>query len=146
MVLSDVSHMAVVPARQLDTLRRMGVEIGSQPRGAGLVVDALIGYSLRGDPAGRAAELIEWTNQQPSPVLSLDTPSGLDVTTGQAGEPCIRAAATMTLALPKRGLLTSPEVGALYLADISVPPLVYQRMGIEVSSLFSEGTIVELTP
>ena len=40
-------------------------------------------------------------------------------------EPAIRAAATMTLALPKTGL-HAPRVGAnvgdLYLADISVPP------------------------
>ena len=111
------------------------------------MIDALIGYSLRGNPAGRAAELIEGTNRQPAPVLSLDTPSGLEVTTGLAGSPCVKATATLTLALPKAGLLVAPElVGRLYLADISVPRLVYERMGLRVGNLFAGGAVVEIGP
>jgi NAD(P)H-hydrate epimerase len=37
--------------------------------------------------------------------LFLDLPSGLDATTGKAYEPCIVAHDTMTLALPKTGLM-----------------------------------------
>jgi NAD(P)H-hydrate epimerase len=47
-------------------------------------VDALIGYSLRGSPRGRAAELIDLCNRHAARVLSLDVPSGLDATTGEA--------------------------------------------------------------
>lgn len=137
--------MSPVPAHQLDILHRMGASIVSDPPAADVVVDALIGYSLRGDPAGRTAELIEWANRQTAPVLSLDTPSGLDVTTGLAGNPCVRAAATLTLALPKVGLLVAPEhVGRLYLADISVPRVVYERMGLQVGDVFSADAIVEI--
>lgn len=137
--------MSPVPAHQLDILHRMGALIVSDPPAADVVVDALIGYSLRGDPAGRTAELIEWANRQTAPVLSLDTPSGLDVTTGLAGNPCVRAAATLTLALPKVGLLVAPEhVGRLYLADISVPRVVYERMGLQVGDVFSADAIVEI--
>jgi NAD(P)H-hydrate epimerase len=137
--------LAPVPAHQLDILRRMGVALAPNPGRADLVIDALIGYSLRGDPEGRAAELIEWAGRGPAPVLALDLPSGLDATTGRAGTPCIRAAATLTLALPKTGLLRAPEqVGRLFLADISVPRAVYRRLGIEVPALFGEDTIVEL--
>lgn len=50
----------------------------------------------------------------------------------------------MTLALPKTGLAGSPMTGRLYLADISVPPLLYQRMGLEVPVLFHGGPVVEL--
>jgi NAD(P)H-hydrate epimerase len=81
-----------------------------------------------------------------SPILALDTPSGLDVTTGVPRAPCIRAAATMTLALPKLGLYQATEVGRLYLADISVPPLVYKRMGLSVGSLFQDGALLEIGP
>ena len=43
----------------------------------------------------------------------------------------------MTLALPKVGLLKAPEmVGDLYLADISVPPSVYEAFGLEIGDLF----------
>ena len=77
-------------------------------------------------------------------MLALDTPSGLDLTTGTAATPAVWAAATLTLALPKVGLLDAPNVGELYLADISVPPLVYQRMGIPVPELFRQASLLRI--
>ena len=64
-------------------------------------------------------------------------PSGLDATTGVAFDPTMHATATMTLALPKQGLRCPealPLVGELYLADISVPPALYGRASLGVSS------------
>ncbi len=114
---------------------------------ADLILDALIGYSLSGPPRGVAADLIRWANQQNVPILALDTPSGLDITSGLAHEPTIRATATMILALSKQGLL-SPQlaayVGDLYLADISVPPELYAKMGIAVPPLFAEKEIIRV--
>ena len=86
-VLAEPDRLTPVPAHQADILARMGVPIAGRPSAADLVLDALIGYSLRGDPAGTAAELITWANDQAAPVLALDTPSGLDLTTGAAGTP-----------------------------------------------------------
>jgi NAD(P)H-hydrate epimerase len=145
-VLSEPDRLTPVPAHQADILARMGVTIASRPSAADLVIDALIGYSLRGDPTGTAAELITWANDQAAPVLALDTPSGLDLTTGVAGTPAVQATATLTLALPKVGLLDAPSAGELYLADISVPPLVYQRMGIAIPPLFSDCTLLRIDP
>ena len=108
---------------------------------------AIIGYSLSGSPRGVAADLIRWANMQDVPILSLDTPSGLDVTSGTAHNPTIRATATMTLALPKQGLLkpqSSSYIGDLYLADISVPPELYTKMGIIVPPLFEKQDIVRI--
>jgi NAD(P)H-hydrate epimerase len=124
----------------------MGVAIDRPARPADLVVDALIGYSVRGDPSGQAADMIDWANSQAAPVLALDTPSGLDVTTGKAGSPSIQAQATLTLALPKVGLLGTQSVGELYLADISVPAVVYQRMGITVPELFAVSSVLRMDP
>jgi len=136
-----------VPAEQAEILRRMGVPVLPDPPAADLVIDALIGYSLSGDPRGRSAELIEWANRSDSPILALDTPSGLDTTTGRIGDPCVRATATMTLALPKQGLYASPEVvGDLYLADISVPPRAYRAFGLEVGDLFGGKWVVSVSP
>ena len=145
-VLSEPGRLTPVPAHQADILARMGVTIARQPATADLVIDALIGYSLRGDPAGAAAELITWATGQAAPELALDTPSGLDLTTGVAGTPAVRATATLTLALPKAGLFDAPNVGELYLADISVPPLVYQRMGIAVPELFRQSSLLRIGP
>ena len=143
-VSTPAERMTPVAAHQLDIVRRMGLPVTATPGPAQLVVDALIGYSLHGDPVGRAAELIRWTEGAGAPVLSLDTPSGLDVTTGRAATPCIRAAATLTLALPKRGLIGAEEVGELYLADISVPPSLYLAMGLDVPVLFDEEGLAQL--
>lgn len=137
--------LAPVPAHQADILHRMGVAFSSSPVSADLVVDAVLGYGVHGDPRGRAAELIAWANDERSPTLSLDTPSGLDLTTGTAGTPTIGATATMTLALPKHGLGARPDlVGELYLADISVPGGVYSAFEIELTDPFDAGPIVRL--
>ena len=69
-----------------------------------------------------------------------------DTATGLIGDPCVRATATMTLALPKVGLEFAPTVvGELYLADISVPGSVYQAFGIELVDPFDEGSVVSIT-
>lgn len=54
------------------------------------------------------------------------------------------ATVTMTLALPKIGLLGPEQVGRLYLADISVPRALYDRMGIDVGPVFADESIVLL--
>jgi NAD(P)H-hydrate epimerase len=114
-----------------------------------VVLDGLIGYSLKGAPFGRIAELIRWANALDAPVLALDTPSGLDATTGVAFDPAIRATATMTLAVPKHGLRApdaSALVGELYLADISVPPGLYGRppLGFPVGAIFALDDILRI--
>lgn len=139
-----------IPAHQFDILQRLQIpvlETSSLPTSPDLVLDAIIGYSLSGAPRGTAADLIHWANNRSVPILSLDTPSGLDVSSGTAHDPTIRAAATMTLALPKRGLLNPQAtafVGDLYLADISVPPQLYFRMGLSVPPLFANSDLIRV--
>ena len=143
----EAAAFSGVPALQLSILDKMGVtqDPESISAAAGLIIDALIGYSLTGDPTGRTAELIDAANTHPAPVLSLDAPSGLDASTGRIGRPCVRADSTMTLALPKTGLSGSPVVGDLYLADIAVPPELYRRMGLDVGVPFQDGSTVRLS-
>ncbi|MEA3334901.1 MAG: NAD(P)H-hydrate epimerase [Chloroflexota bacterium] len=143
-----------VPAHQLDILRRMGISIEStesldRAERPELILDGLIGYSLKGAPRQSAATLIRWANTSGAPVLALDTPSGVDASTGSAYDPAIRATATMTLALPKEGLRApgvGQYVGEPYLADISVPPSLYgaPALGLQVGEIFATGDIVRL--
>ena len=147
--------MTPIPGHQLEILGRMGVECIVEPTilppgGAPqLIIDGLIGYSLKGAPYGLTGDLIGWANSSEVPILSLDTPSGIDTTTGTVFDPAIRAAATMTLALPKEGLRApgvAAHVGALYLADISVPPSLYATpaLGLEVGPIFAMSDVVRL--
>ena len=143
-----------VPAHQLEILRRMRISVAlagaiQNVATPDLIVDGVIGYSLKGAPRGAAGELIRWANAQVAPILSLDTPSGVDATTGAVFDPAITAAATMTLALPKEGLRALgvvSKVGELYLADISVPPELYAEpaLGLVVGHIFAESEIVRL--
>ena len=140
-----VEDFAEVPAHQASILSRMGVPFNADPQPADLVIDAVIGYSIQGDPRGRAVDLIRWANESEAPILALDGPSGLDLTSGRAGDPTIAATATMTLAMPKQGLGEHPDlVGELYLADISVPPSVYESLGIEVGDMFGSEFVVRI--
>jgi NAD(P)H-hydrate epimerase len=144
-------ELTPVPASQLAVLDRLGVTIheeGTPAEAGDLILDGLIGYSLNGRPLGRARELIEWANLQRAPTLSLDLPSGLDATTGEVHGPAARAAATLTLAMPKCGLLASGAddyVGELFLGDIGVPPSAYDHVGLSVGPLFGRGEILRLT-
>jgi NAD(P)H-hydrate epimerase len=145
-------HYTGVPGHQLDILRRMQVPVTVADEtivlpAADLIVDAVIGYSLAGDPRRTAATLINAANAHPAPILSLDTPSGLDTTTGTVHDPAVRATATMTLALPKDGLQHNEAVvGELYLADISVPPGLYSGPGLNltVAPIFAQEDIIRL--
>ncbi len=154
LVESD-AQLADVTRRQWDSLALLPVaRLPGQAaidflmhRRADLVLDALIGYGLHGVPQGWTAAMIERLNTLGAPILALDVPSGLDATSGTPATPCVRAAATMTLALPKTGLLAGAArqfVGALYLADIGVPPVLYRRLGLDVGALFSHGPLVAL--
>ncbi len=114
-----------------------------------LIIDGIIGYSLKGDPLGAPEKMIQWTNSQHSKVLSLDVPSGIELSTGTIGNPSIAADATMTLALPKKGLYGSGVIdyrGDLFLADISVPPALYSSptLALDFENPFMESDIVKL--
>jgi NAD(P)H-hydrate epimerase len=154
LVTKPDADFSPVPAHQLDILHRMGVPVAQadgadQIENPDLILDGLIGYSLKGAPRGTAGDLIRWANAQGAPILALDAPSGVDTTSGTVFDPAIRATATMTLALPKEGLRAAgveERMGELYLADISVPPSLYAQpaLGLEVGYLFAESDIIRL--
>lgn len=148
---SSPAQMHPIPAHQLRIARGMGIAIveAQEPlpefARSALVLDGLFGYSLAGAPRGRSAELIRAANDSRVAILALDVPSGLSADTGEAFEPTIRAQQTLTLALPKTGLLApraEPYVGELFVADISVPAEVYRRIGLAVGPLFATSDIV----
>lgn len=145
----DAGAVTGVPAAQLAILAQIGIHPGEVAAGpVDLVVDGLVGYSLNGSPRGRVAQLISWANAQSAPTLSLDVPSGFDAANGAILDPAIRADATLTLALPKRGLMAeglAHAVGAVYLADISVPPRLYDRLSEPLAvPPFATGDILRL--
>lgn len=89
-----------------------------------LVVDAVFGIGLTRPPAGIYADAISAMDLAPHPVLSLDTPSGLDADTGYTPGAAVRAAATVCFLGLKRGLFTGrgPDLaGSIELRTLDVP-------------------------
>jgi NAD(P)H-hydrate epimerase len=109
---------------------------------ARLVIDALIGYSLRGAPRGLVAEMIEVCNRLATCVLALDVPSGVDATSGASPGVIVKADHVLTLALPKTGLANVEA--EIRLADIGIPRQVFSQIGIAYDSPFGEHYCVPL--
>jgi len=111
-----------------------------------IILDAMIGYNLQGAPRGNVLRLIQWANGTGAPILALDIASGVNATTGEASGDNIKASWTLTLALPKTGLL--PEhTGDLILADIGIPPGAYawETLKLPYTPPFGDRFLVPLT-
>jgi len=120
-------------AHHLHTLAAMGTHPVAAPPCCGPVVDALVGYGIRGALHGRAAELADAVRGRI--IVSLDLPSGL----GHKG--AVEPAATVTLALPKE---TLRRVRPLVLADLGLPQALWARLGLQVPPLFAQGRLLQI--
>ena len=119
--------------RTLREARAAGVEVRAPEDTSGLraslasaslIIDALFGTGFRGPARGLAAELIQAADVSKTPILAVDVPSGLNSDTGVPEGSAIRATATVTMGLPKVGLLLYPGAelaGTIYVADIGYP-------------------------
>ena len=96
-------------------------------RGPILIIDGLYGAGFKGRPDSASAKAILWTNDQSGLVVSIDVPSGVDPTTGEALGDAIYADYTLACHLPKRGCFIGQgweHAGSIIFADL---PLKTQR-------------------
>ena len=140
LMAGDPEKLSGAAADNFTTVRNLPLEVlflDANPRPALLtrldfgrydfLVDALFGTGLSRAPEGRMAALIEAMNASGTPVLSLDIPSGIDADTGAEPGVSVRAEATVSFGIPKRGNLLYPGFGRggrLYHSEISFPPEV----------------------
>jgi NAD(P)H-hydrate epimerase len=144
-----VDRLHPLARRQYDFVAALGLSEDVTVDDSDLVIDGLLGYSVSGAPRGAIGELVRAANLSRGPILAVDLPSGLQPDTGEPLGVAIRAALTVTLALPKRGLLNDrarPLVGELLLADIGIPAQAFARLGIETRGLFERGALVRIIP
>ncbi len=91
--------------------------------GAGVAVDAVLGTGAKGAPRGAAVGAVERMMRLAVPVVAVDGPSGLDLSTGVVSAPSVRAALTVTFGGYRRGhLLQRTVCGRVLVADIGFPP------------------------
>ncbi|MDL2335097.1 MAG: NAD(P)H-hydrate epimerase [Chloroflexota bacterium] len=94
---------------------------------AALVIDGLLGTGVRGamrEPIAQAVELCLAARKHGVPILAIDTPTALDLTSGEPSEPNVHANVTVTFHRPKDGLLTRTGrvlAGRVLVAPIGIP-------------------------
>jgi len=98
--------------------------LGQHVDKASIVVDALLGTGVHGalrDPIRSAVAIVERARGEGVPVLAVDTPTAVDLSSGDASDPVVRADLTVTFHRPKTGLLT--KRGALLAGKVLVAPI-----------------------
>lgn len=112
-----------------------------------LIIDGLLGTGTKGAPRGFMAPLIEWINaeSQYACVLSIDIPSGIDTDTGTAEGAAVKADITVTIGLPKTGLIRPealPHTGSVEVVDIGIPQeFIEDTEGCEEAALIDRSDI-----
>lgn len=132
---SDVRGDAL---RHLGKMRAAGIPLIELPtkeswedalRDAGsgeIIVDGVLGIGIKGPPRGPIAGAIHYINKlaEDNLIISIDVPSGLDADTGDTPGEAVTADITVTIGMPKVGLLTQkalPYVGSLDVIGIGIP-------------------------
>ena len=91
---------------------------------ASVVVDALLGTGVHGelrDPIRTAVEVVLAARKAKVPIVAVDTPTAVDLTSGDPSNPVVRADLTVTFHRPKTGLLT--KRGAMLAGKVLVAPI-----------------------
>lgn len=83
-----------------------------------VVIDALFGTGFHGAPREDAARMIAAVNGCGAPVVSIDVPSGVDASTGEVPGAAVRATITVTMQVPKLGLVVAP--GRFHAGEVRV--------------------------
>lgn len=89
---------------------------------AAVAVDALLGTGAAGPAKGDVLALAQRLADYGAPVVAVDGPTGLDLTSGEAHGP-LHAQLTVTFGGPRRGHLLAREwCGKIVVVDIGFPP------------------------
>ncbi len=115
---------------------------------ADLLVDGIYGTGFKGAAMHHVARVIQQINQSGKPVIAIDLPSGLEADSGKVHGPCVRAAVTVTMGLPKPGLYLEPGrsyAGRVVVADISFPAALVEGQYLK-GNLITPGMCRGLLP
>ncbi len=116
-----VTRVHAAAAREL-------VILGADVDRASVVVDALLGTGVTGvlrEPIRGAVELIAKARAHGVPVVAVDTPTAVDVSSGDPSDPVVQADLTVTFHRPKTGFQTrrgAALAGKVLVAPIGIPP------------------------
>ena len=89
---------------------------------AHLLIDAILGTGLQGPLRDPIATAVKMLNESNRPILAIDTPTGLNPSSGEVHGIAIHAQMTVTFHRMKRGLIGKEEyTGKVIIRDIGIP-------------------------
>lgn len=103
-----------------------------------LIIDGLLGTGFRGELRNDYGKWIAAANAANCHIVAIDLPSGMEANTGKSASSAIHADLTITMANPKKGMLTEEGAalcGRIRVMDIGIP----EKFEKEISS-FKECT------
>lgn len=113
-----------------------------------LIIDAILGTGLQGKVTGLKAKIIDLINYANKDVIAVDLPSGLNSDTGKIVGSCVKATYTITLGLPKIGLLLYPGAdytGKIIVEDIGIPKNLLECKKLKFN-MINEEIVKSLLP
>jgi len=151
-LLSEPDAIAGDAATNLNIALKMGIELHSTGNydlrtmksvinHSHVIIDAILGTGLSSPIKGEYSEIIEMINHSQRPVIAVDIPTGINSDTGEVMGIAVKAADTITFAIPKRGHLLYPGsdyTGKLYIVDISIPNAAIEKESVYVHLLTEE--------
>jgi NAD(P)H-hydrate epimerase len=120
--------------------------VGARLREHDILIDALLGTGLKAEVSGVFQRIIAAMNAAGRPIVAVDIPSGLSADAGTLLGEHVQADLTVTMALPKRGLLLYPaaeHVGRLVVVDIGFPPAVREHAAVHCHVLAAHAFVAQ---
>ncbi len=118
--LEEYQHLKEISLARSDWVNLTGKDFADST----LIVDGIFGTGLSRPIEGPGLEIVQMINRSDLPVVSIDTPSGINGDTGEVLGDAILANQTITMGYPKLGLLFHPGksyAGELIIADLGFP-------------------------
>src|SRR5438128_3166814 len=107
-----------------------------------VIIDALLGTGLKGEPREETTRLIEQINGAGVPVLAVDVPSGVNASSGEVAGAAVRADVTVTMHGPKVGLAVAP--GRFHAGEVEIAAIGLEAA--ETQHRLATEQILQLVP
>lgn len=135
--LASADEIKGIAADNLKILQQSGIEVAfapdaehldslfpALPQAGTLIVDAMFGNGLTSAIRGHYLDALRWINSSAAPVVAVDMPSGVDVSSGEILGEAVKADCSISFACAKIGQVSAPAYtvgGELSVADIGMP-------------------------
>lgn len=116
-----------------------------------MIIDAILGTGVNGQVREPISQVIAIVNKYAAekPIISVDIPSGVSSDNGKVEGEAVKATKTVTFVFPKRGFFLNegPQyIGEWKAVDISVPPIIVEKLGISMPRLVTESLAFAAVP